>query len=161
MFTSRTMSPPAPSLTSLDKAEVGCQPRAGEAMRRARRSQRVRGDREGYLSVAPPSSSSLSVTRGVACGPRTNTAEWRAVRTPIYPAGPARSPQGPRLAVVGGHIDPCDRVLAACPGSLAQMVSVSSEMGANSIIVAAVHLVRLGSVLLVAPSCGQGALSGG
>jgi uncharacterized membrane protein AbrB (regulator of aidB expression) len=50
-----------------------------------------------------------------------------------------------------GGIDPVTAFLAACPGGLAQMVSVSSEMGANSIIVTAVHLVRLASVLLVAP----------
>jgi uncharacterized protein len=50
-----------------------------------------------------------------------------------------------------GGIDPLTAFLAACPGGLAQMVSVSSEMGANSIIVTAVHLVRLASVLFVAP----------
>jgi uncharacterized protein len=65
------------------------------------------------------------------------------------------------LVVLGGAIawilwqiadlDPITAFLAACPGGLAQMVAVSSDVGANSVVVAAVHLVRLAAVLLVAP----------
>jgi uncharacterized protein len=59
-----------------------------------------------------------------------------------------------------GNLDPVTAFLAACPGGLAQMVSVSSEVGANSVVVTAVHLVRLASVLLVAPLVAR-ALPGG
>ena len=60
----------------------------------------------------------------------------------------------------GAGIDPVTAFLSACPGGLAQMVSVSAEMGADSVVVTSVHLVRLASVLFVAPAVAK-ALAGG
>lgn len=50
-----------------------------------------------------------------------------------------------------GRFDPVTAYLAASPGALSQMVALSKEMGASSLIVVTVHTVRMLTVLVAAP----------
>jgi membrane AbrB-like protein len=50
-----------------------------------------------------------------------------------------------------GDLDPATAFLAASPGALSQMIAVSAETGADSPLVATVHIVRVFAVLLVSP----------
>lgn len=72
----------------------------------------------------------------------------------------------PMLVVVGGlliasgllalvlrraGLDPVTAFLAASPGGLSQMAALSTEFGANAVLVSVVHLIRIITVLFAAP----------
>lgn len=48
-------------------------------------------------------------------------------------------------------VDAVTAFLAASPGGLSQMVALSTEFGANAVIVSIVHLIRIITVVLTAP----------
>jgi membrane AbrB-like protein len=48
-------------------------------------------------------------------------------------------------------IDPATAFLAASPGALSQMIAVSASTGADSPLVATMHLLRLFAVMVVSP----------
>lgn len=50
-----------------------------------------------------------------------------------------------------GVADPATAFLAMSPGGLSQMAALSAAMGGNAAVVAAVHLLRIVTVVLVAP----------
>jgi membrane AbrB-like protein len=64
------------------------------------------------------------------------------------------------LVTVTG-IDPATAFLAASPGALSQMIAISETTGANSPLVATVHIVRVFSVVLLSPFFVRFALSQG
>ena len=48
-------------------------------------------------------------------------------------------------------VDVVTAYLAASPGGLSQMVALSTEFGANAVVVSVVHLIRVITVILTAP----------
>jgi membrane AbrB-like protein len=48
-------------------------------------------------------------------------------------------------------VDPVTAFLAASPGGLSQMVAISTDLGANVVVVSIVHLIRIIAVLVTAP----------
>lgn len=56
--------------------------------------------------------------------------------------------------------EPVTAFLAASPGGISQMAALSSELGANGVLVATVHLARVVAVILVSPFVAR-ALAGG
>lgn len=50
-----------------------------------------------------------------------------------------------------GVVDSATAFLAACPGGLSQMAALGSAVGANVPLVIGVHLVRISTVLFLAP----------
>ncbi len=55
------------------------------------------------------------------------------------------------LLLRGAGLDPVTAFLAASPGGLSQMAALSTEFGANPVLVSVVHLIRIVTVLLTAP----------
>ena len=95
----------------------------------------------------------LGWTIGASFTPQS-LAVLRAAAGPVLLAVALLLVAGALLAwalVTLSDIDPVTAFLAASPGALSQMIAVSVSTGADSPLVATVHIVRIFAVLLVSP----------
>lgn len=67
---------------------------------------------------------------------------------------------GVTYVLVRFGFDPVTAFLSASPGGISQMAALSSELGANGVLVATVHLARVVAVILISPLVAR-ALAGG